>query len=112
MGNEFLIHTADLKASSQVLRQIVGITRADDLHFTQHLVNDDFEVFIVDVLTLSPVNLLDLTEQILLTGIPAFDAQDGVRVQDLRSAVDRLRSFHRPERSGGRWSECHILPFP
>ena len=60
--------------------QEVGVTDVGHLHPAQHLANDDFDVLVVDLDALKPVDLLHLIHQILRQLLLALDLQDVVRI--------------------------------
>jgi hypothetical protein len=64
----------------QFAGQHFSITGVFDDNFAQHLADDDFEVFVVDVLALRTVDLLYLGHQVKLGRVLTHDAQDPVRV--------------------------------
>ena len=51
-----------------------------DLHPPHHLANDDFNVLVVDIHTLQPIDLLNLIDQVAVQRLLTEDAQDIVRV--------------------------------
>src|SRR5690554_2080305 len=70
-----------------------GITRVGDFNLTQHLTNNNFDVFIVDDNTLQTVNVLDFVGDVLRQLNHTQQAQDIVRVG--RAIGDHLTLFNR-----------------
>ena len=66
-------------------RQIIGIARIGDIDLLQHLPDDDFNVLVIDVHALQPIDFLDLIDEI---GGELFDALDRQNVMRRRIAVD------------------------
>ena len=62
-----------------------GVARIDDVDLLQHLTHDHFDVLVVDVDALQPVDLLDLVDEVSRKLLHALDRQNVVR---RRIAVD------------------------
>ncbi len=58
-----------------------GIAGTGDFYLAQHLAHDDFDMFVVDLHPLQPVNVLNLLDQILGEGRHALEAQDVMGVE-------------------------------
>ena len=76
----------------------IGRAGVFDTHLTEHLTDDDFDVFIVDVNALRTVNRLHLFENIVLHALDAFHADDVLRVDrtgvELHARRDLVARLH------------------
>ena len=75
-----LVLLAELESIHLFIDEELGITDVLHFHPPHHLADDHFDVLVVDVDTLEPVDLLDLVHQVLLQLLLAQDRQDVVRV--------------------------------
>src|SRR5690554_32319 len=57
-----------------------GIARINDVHTTQHLTHDDFDVLVVDLHTLQPVDILNFVDDVDRQLFDALETQDIVRI--------------------------------
>ena len=71
----------DERTVDHVAREMICITRVSNLNTRHHLVDDHFEVFIVDILSLRAIYFLNLGEQIHLSRFTTLNSQNAVRVQ-------------------------------
>lgn len=75
-----LVHRTECNDIDSLAWEPAGAARFGDLDLTQHLMNDDLDVFIVDLYALAAVNLLDFLDDIVLSRLYAEDIKDIVRV--------------------------------
>ena len=68
-----LVHRTECDDVDSLAREPAGAARFGDLDLTQHLMNDDLDVFIVDLYALAAVNLLDFLDDIVLGRLYAED---------------------------------------
>ena len=57
----------------------MGIAGFGDLHFTEHLTNDDLNVLVVDLNTLQAIDLLHFVDQVLLQLLGSADLKNFMR---------------------------------
>ena len=70
----------NLNLSTICFEQELGVADVFDLHPAHHLADDHFEVLVVDVHALQPVDFLDFVHQVLLQFLFAEHGQNVVRV--------------------------------
>ena len=87
-----LVLFAELELVDHFLGQELGVADVLDLHPAHHLADDHFQVLVVDVDALQPVDFLDLVDQVLLQFLLAEHVQDVVRVA--RAVHQRIAGLH------------------
>ena len=75
-----LVHLSKFQTIHMLSLKELRVTGVDDLHLLEHLANDDPNVFVVDLHSLEPVDLLNLIQKIFLDRTGSFDFQDVVGV--------------------------------
>ena len=75
-----LVLPTELEFIDHFFGQKLGVADILDLHPAHHLANDDFQVLVVDVDALQPVDFLDLVDQVLLQFLFAEHVQNVVRI--------------------------------
>ena len=75
-----LVLFAEAELVHLLFQQELGIAHVFDLHPAHHLANDHFDVLVVDVDALQPVDFLDFVHQVRLQFLFAQDRQNVVRV--------------------------------
>ncbi|EKD88287.1 MAG: hypothetical protein ACD_34C00633G0004 [uncultured bacterium] len=91
-SNELLVGSFDLKAVNHIHGQVMRVAWTNNLHFANHLADDHFKMFVINVLTLGTIHLLNFGHQVNLGCFAAFDLQNGVRIDGTFS--QRLAGFH------------------
>ena len=76
----FLVFNHHFGALNLLTSDEVGITRIGDVHTTQHLANDHFNVFVGNLHTLQAVNLLHFLDDVASQGFDTLQTQDVVRI--------------------------------
>src|SRR6185312_1044944 len=84
----------ELKLINRIFFQETRVARIDDRQFPHHLPHDHFDMFVVDLHPLQPVNLLDLVHHVFLDRERPLDGQDIRRrhlpVGQLRTCLDKV----------------------
>src|SRR5215475_12961642 len=102
----------EAEAVDLLFEQELGVADVLDAHPAQHLADDHFDVLVVDVHALKPVDLLNGVDQVTLQRLHSLHGQDVVRVKrtvhqrfagahaialldvDVRAARDRIFALH------------------
>ena len=86
-----LVLFAEAELVDLLFEQELGVADVFDLHPAHHLADDHFDVLVVDVHALQPVDFLDFVHQVRLQFLFAEHGQNVVRV-----AADRPSAVRRP----------------
>ena len=78
LSGQLLVGVHHRSLGDDVTRHEVAITRIFDLDTTEHLANDDLQVLVGHVLTLSGVNAQDFVNDVTLRGLDTLQAHQVV----------------------------------
>ena len=104
---KFFIGGLEFKAIANQTRQHIAVAGRLNFHFTQHSSDDDLNVLVVDLHTLTAIDLLNLVTEVLLNSFFTRDAENIVRYQ---WTVDQLLTGRHDiarvnEESFSRWHQ-------
>ena len=77
---QLLVDSVEVGLLDDGTRDEVGLTGIGDGDLLHHLTDDDFDVLVVDVNTLHPVDALDFTDEVIVDRIDAHDFEKVMRV--------------------------------
>ena len=90
--DDALVFLAEAELVDLLFEQERGIAHVFDLHPAHHLANDHFDVLVVDVHALQPVDFLDFVHQVSLQFLLPEHGQNVVRVE--RAVHQRFAGLH------------------
>ncbi|KAG1437930.1 hypothetical protein G6F57_020061 [Rhizopus arrhizus] len=90
-GSHTIVGVQQFRALDLLARDELGIASVDDVHTTQHLTNNHFDVLVVDLHALQTVHVLHFVDDVGRQLLDALQTQDVVGIGRAESGTSRSR---------------------